>query len=143
MWISKLYLSQIHNQIIGINNQIKAEAAKVSTDDENTVANLSDSLLAFSSLVTNHGYFSEILNILASLTYSKVDFIRFDADKDKGIITLKGYALSYTALAKQIVALRDYKDIKSVDVKGINFTDLGLTFELTLGVSPQLFIKQQ
>lgn len=139
----KVYLAQIQAEIISVNNQIKTEALKVSADDENTVVRLSDSLAAFSGIVSNHSYFSDVFSLIGSLTHSRAVFTKFDADRDKGIINLKGAAQSYTVLAKQMVALRENDYVKNLEVKGINFGNTGLEFELTLGVDPQMFIKKQ
>jgi len=139
----KVYLAQIQAEIININNQIKTEAAKVNIDDENTVAHLSDSLNVFSNLVSNHSYFSNVFDVISSLTYQKVVFTKFDADRETGIIQLKGTAQNYTALAKQMVALRENAYVKNLEVKGINFGTNGLEFELLAGVDSQLFVKKQ
>ena len=139
----KVYLAWIQTEIVNINNQIKTEAAKVNTDDENTVAHLSDSFNAFSGLVANHSYFSNVFDVISSLTYQKVVFTKFDADRETGIIQLKGTAQNYTALAKQMVALRENPDVKNLEVKGINFSANGLEFEFLAGVDSQLFVKKQ
>ncbi len=138
----KVYLAQIQAEIISINDQIKTEAGKVSADDENTVVRLSDSLAAFSGIISNHSYFSDIFSLVGSLTHSKTVFTKFDADREKGIVNLRGLAQSYTILAKQMVALRENDYVKSLEVKGINFGNAGLEFELTMGVDPKIFIKQ-
>lgn len=138
----KVYLAQIQAEITNINNQIKTEASKVSADDENSVIRLSDSLAALDSIVLNHSYFSNTLSLVGSLTHSKTVFTKFDADRDKGVINLKGLAQNYTALAKQMVALRGNDYVKSLGVKGINFGNTGLEFDLTLGVDPKIFIKK-
>lgn len=138
----KVYLAQIQAEIISINNQIKTEAGKVSADDENTVVRLSDSLIAFNGIVSNHSYFSGVFGLIGSLTHSRAVFTKFDADRDKGIINLKGAAQNYTVLAKQMVALRENQYVKALEVKGINFGNTGLEFELTLGVDSQLFLKK-
>lgn len=138
----KVYLSQIQADILDINNQIKTEAAKVNVDDENAVAHLNDSLNVFSDLVSNHSYFSNVLDVVDSLTYSRVVFTKFDADRGKNTIQLKGTAQNYTALAKQMVALRENANVKSLEVKGINFGANGLEFELLAGVDSQLFVKK-
>lgn len=137
----KAYLSQVQAGIIDINNKIKAEAAKVNANDENSVLRLNDSLIVFSSIKTNHSYFSKFLDLLGSLAYARVVFTKVDADRDKGIVQLKGTAQNYTALAKQMVALRENENIGDLEVKGINFSSNGLEFELTLGVNPKIFIK--
>lgn len=139
----KVYLAQIQAEIISINGQIKTEAAKVSADDENAVINLNNSLASLSGIISNHSYFSGVFDLIGSLTHSKTVFTKFDADRDKGIIDLKGSAQSYTALAKQMVALRENNYVKALEVKGINFGSTGLEFELTLGVDPQIFLKKQ
>ncbi len=139
----KVYSSQIQAEIVNINNQIKIEATKVNADDENTVVHLSDSFGVFSVLVSNHSYFSNVFDIIGSLTYQKVVFTKFDANRKAGIIQLKGTAQNYTALAKQMVALRENADVKNLEVKGINFSTNGLEFELLAGVEPQLFVKKQ
>jgi len=139
----KVYLSQIQTEIVNINNQIKTEAAKINVDDENTVAHLSDSFNVFSGLVSNHSYFSNVFDVIGSLTYQKVVFTKFDADRETGIIQLKGTAQNYTALAKQMVALRENADVKSLEVKGINFGANGLDFELLADVESRLFVKKQ
>ena len=138
----KVYLSQIQAEITNINNQIKTEAAKVNIDDENAVVHLNDSLNAFSALVSNHSYFSNVFGVVGSLTYQKVVFTKFNADRETGIIQLKGIAQNYTALAKQMVALRENADVKNLEVKGINFGANGLEFELLAGVDSQLFVKK-
>lgn len=139
----KVYLSQIQAEIANINNQIKTEAAKVNVDDENAVVRLNDSLNAFSALVSNHSYFSNVFDVIGSLTYQKVVFTKFNADRETGIIQLKGIAQNYTALAKQMVALRENANVKLLEVKGINFGANGLEFELLAGVESKLFVKKQ
>jgi len=139
----KVYFARIQEEIISINNQIKTEVGKVSVDDENTVIRLSDSLAALEGIISNHSYFSNVFSLLSSLTYSKAVFINFDADRDKGIINLRGLTQSYTTLAKQIVALRENEYIKTLEIQGINFGNTGLDFGLTLGVDGKIFIKQQ
>ena len=139
----KVYLAQIQAEIISVNNQIKTEAGKVSADDENAVVRLNDSLAALGGIVSNHSYFSGVFSLVGSLTHSRAVFTKFDADRDKNIINLKGLSQSYTALAKQMVALRENDYVKSLEVKGINFGNAGLEFELTLGVDPAMFIKKQ
>jgi len=138
----KVYLAQIQKDIADINTQIEAEAAKVNTDDENTVAHLSDSLNVFNGLVSNHNYFSNVLDTLGSLTYYKVVFTKFDADSGTNLIQLEGVCQNYTALAKQMVTLRENSNVKSLEVKGINFDTNGLKFELSAEVNPQIFLKQ-
>lgn len=138
----KVYLSQLESDIVSINNRIKIESAKVNANDEKSIINLNDSLLIFSSVITNHSYFSNFFEIIGSLTYARVTFTTIDANKEEGIVQLNGDAQNYTALAKQIVALRDSKHIKNLEVKGINFGDKGLEFELLLGVDPKMFLKQ-
>ena len=138
----KAYLAQIQAEIISINNQIKIETNKVSVDDENAVVRLSDSLAALGGIVSNHSYFSDVFSLVGSLTPSRTVFTKFDADRDKGIINLRGLAQSYTVLAKQMVALRENEHIKSLEVKGINFGNTGLEFELMLGVDSKLFLKK-
>ena len=139
----KVYLSQIQAKIVNIDNQIKTEAAKVNADDENTVAHLSDSFNVFSGLFSNHSYFSNVFDVIGSLTYQRVVFTKFDANRETGIIQLKGTAQNYTSLAKQMVALRENTNVKSLEVKGISFGVNGLEFELLAGVEPKLFVKEQ
>lgn len=138
----KVYLSQIHAEIININNKIKVEAAKVNADDENAMVYLNDSFSAFGALVSNHSYFSNVLDTIGSLTHQKVVFTKFDADRETGLFQLKGTAQNYTALAKQIVALRENVNFNGLEVRGINFGDNGLGFELSVTVDPQLFVKK-
>ncbi len=138
----KVYLAQIQTEIVSINNQIKAEAAKVNASDEDTMLRLNDSLGAFGGLAANHSYFSSALETIGALTYKNVVFTKLDADREKGIVQLKGVAQNYTALAKQIVALRENENFKSMEVKGINFGTNGLEFELMAGVVSELFTKK-
>ncbi len=137
-----VYLAQIQTEIIGINNQIKAEAAKVNAGDEETILRLNDSLGAFGGLAANHSYFSNMLETVGALTYKNVVFTKLDADREKGIVQFRGVAQNYTALAKQIVALRENENFKSMEVKGINFGTNGLEFELMAGVVSELFTKK-
>lgn len=137
----KIYLSQIEFSIIDVNNKIKTEAAKVNIGDQDAVLRLNGSLSVFSKLAANHSYFSDFFSLLGSLTYSRVVFTKVDIDRDKGLIQLRGTAKNYTALAKQIVALRDNKDIKSLEIKSINFNTSGLEFEITAIADSKIFVK--
>lgn len=137
----KVYLSQLTGDISRVNNQIKAETAKISVDDENAMIRLSESLDAFRRLSANHSYFSDFFSLLGLLTHSRLVFTKIDADKEKGLVQLKGTAQNYTTLAKQIVALRSNKDIKSLEIKGINFSTNGLEFEIMAFADPKIFIK--
>lgn len=139
----KVYLSRIEADIVNINNQIKVEAAKVNVDDETTVAHLSDSLAAFRNLVANHSYLSNLFEIIGSLTYSKAVFTKVDVSREKNLLQLKGSAQNYTALAKQMVALRENENFSGLEVKGINFGTSGLDFELMMFLDPKVFIKNQ
>lgn len=139
----KFYLSQVQTDIADINNKIKTEIAKVNANDESAMLRLSDSLNVFSNIAANHSYFSKFFDLLGSLTYARVVFTKVDADKDSGIVKLQGTAQNYTVLAKQMVALRENKNINYLEVKGINFGTNGLEFELILGVDPKIFTKQQ
>lgn len=137
----KVYLSRLESDIVAINSKIKTEAAKVSVDDENAVLRLNDSLDAFSRVMASHSYFSNFFDLISSLTYSRLVFTKIDADKEKGLIQLKGTAQNYTALAKQLVSLRSNKDIKSLEIKGINFSTNGLEFEVMAFADPKIFTK--
>lgn len=139
----KVYLAKIQKNIIDIGNEIKTEAAKVSADDEVAVSSLNDSLNTFKDLVKNHAYFSDIFNLIGSLTHSRVVFTKVDIDREKNLIQLKGVAQNYSFLAKQMVAFRENKDVKGLDVKGINFSTSGLDFELQMAVDPKIFIKTE
>lgn len=139
----RVYLAGIGADVLEINNQIRAEAAKVSVDDETAVVQLSDSLSGFRGLAANHSYFSEFFGVINSLTHTRVAFSRINADKEKAQLQLKGTAQNYTVLAKQIVALRENKNVKSLDVRGINFTTHGLDFELIATIDPAIFKAAQ
>jgi len=138
----KVYLSRIEADIVDVNNQIKLEAAKINPDDETTIVHLSDSLAAFQNLVSNHSYFSKFLEVIGSLTYSRVVFTKIDVDHGKNTLQLKGSAQNYTALAKQMVALRENENFSGLEVKGINFGTSGLDFELMMFLNPKIFVKQ-
>ena len=140
--ILKFYLAQIQTEIADINSQIKVEAAKVNTNDEAAMLTLNDSLRAFSGLVANHSYFSDTLETIGALTHEKVVFTKIDIDSKKGTVQLRGTTQSYTVLAKQIVALRENENFKSMEIKGINFGANGLEFELLAEVNFGLFIKK-
>jgi len=84
---------------------------------------------------------SKLLEFVGSLTYSKTVFTKFDADREKGTMQLKGSAQNYTALAKQMVALRENENVKSLEVKNIYFGTSGLDFELTMLLDQQVFIR--
>lgn len=139
----KFYLSQVRTDIADVNSKIRTESSKINSNDKNTVLRLNDSLNIFSDIAANHSYFSEFFDSLDSLTHTRVIFTKIDVDKDLGIVQLRGIVQSYSVLAKQMVALREYKNINNLEVKGINFSTNGLEFELTLGVDSKIFTKQQ
>lgn len=137
----KVYLSQVQKDLDGINEQIKAETAKASVKDETAILRLSDTLRSFNELVTRHTYFSQLLDFVDSHTHSKVIFTKFNANRESSALQLRGLTQNYTTLAKQIVALREDENIKSLEVKGINFTSKGLDFELLMTIDQKIFTK--
>ncbi len=138
----KFFLNTLRAEISDINDQIKTESAKVSVNDENLVIQISNSLNAFKDIQMNHSYFSGLMDLIESLTYSKVAFAKIDVGRDKNLIQLRGTAQNYTALAKQMVALRENENIRTLEVRGISFGTTGLTFELTMEVDPKVFIEK-
>lgn len=136
-----IYLSQIRAGAEDIGKQIKVEAAKVSPKDAEAIARLNDSLGNFNKLILEHVSFAKVLDTVGSLTYQKVTFTDFASDREKNSIQLKGIAQNYTALAKQIVALRKNENIKGLSIKGISFSDKGLSFDIVAEVDPKLFMK--
>lgn len=139
----RIYLFKIQTDIVGINDQIKAEMAKINTKEEEKISRLNDSLVAFSDIVESHSHFSQLLDLIGSLTYSKVVFTRINANKDTLTINLRGLTQNYTALAKQITAFRENENIKGVDVENMTFGTNGLSFELSIILYPKIFIKTQ
>ena len=139
----KIYLFKIQSDTSDINNQIKAESSKVNVDDENTMVRISNTVAVFKAAVANHSYFSDFFSLVNSLTHKRVVFTKIDADKEKSQFQVRGIAQNYTTLAKQMVALRENKSVKSLEVKGINFSSKGLEFELTVGADPAIFTKNQ
>ena len=136
-----IYLSQIRAEVENISNQIKIEAAKVSPKDAEAIARLNDSLGNFNKLILEHISFAKVLDTIGAVTYQKVVFTDFASDREKNSVQLKGIAQNYTALAKQIVALRKNENIKGLAIKGIGFGDKGLSFDIMAEVDPKLFIK--
>ncbi len=136
-----IYLSQIRAETDSIGNQIKIEAAKVNPKDAEAIARLNDALGNFNKLILTHSSFSKVLDVIGALTYQKVVFTDFAADREKNTIQLRGIAQNYTALAKQIVALRQNENIKGLAIKGISFGAKGLSFDIAVEVDSKLFIK--
>ena len=135
----RFYLAQLYNEAIGLNNQIEEAAAAVNIQDEQTVLRFNDSLNAVRSLFANHTYFSSFFNLVSSSTYPKIIYRSLRADAAKNSVQFQGTAQSYTALAKQIVALRALSFIKGVEVSGIAFSTEGLQFSLNIEVKPDIF----
>ncbi|HAJ44555.1 TPA: hypothetical protein DCL87_01215, partial [Candidatus Azambacteria bacterium] len=105
------------------------------------IARLNDSLGNFNKLILEHISFAKVLDTIGAVTYQKVVFTDFASDREKNSVQLKGIAQNYTALAKQIVALRKNENIKGLAIKGIGFGDKGLSFDIMAEVDPKLFIK--
>mgnify|MGYP001591355458 FL=1 len=135
----RVYLNIIQTEVLSVNNQIKTEAAKVSVEDENTIAGLSDTLRSFTGMVNSHAYFSEFFSRLEALTNKRVAFTRFDANTERNFIQLGGVAQNYTTLARQMVAFRESEYVKGVEVRRISFNPTGLEFELSVTVDPKIF----
>lgn len=138
----KVYLSQLQTDLNSINDQIKSEMTQVSVKDENTVLRLNDTLKSFNELAVHHSYFSQLLDLVGSHTYSKVVFTKFNADRENSMLQLRGVTQNYTALAKQILALREDENIKGLEVKEINFGAAGLNFELLMTIDQKIFTKK-
>ena len=139
----RLYLARLQDEVLGLNNQIKEAAAAVNAEDEQTVVRFNESLNTLRSLFANHTYFSSFLSLINSSTYPKVSYNSVQAEAVKNSIQLKGSAQSYTALAKQIVALRENPMILGVAVSGITFGVKNLQFDLKVDVKPDIFRQQK
>ncbi len=139
----RFYLTQLHNEVVDLNNQIKEAAAQVNIQDEQTILRFNDSLNVIRSLFSNHAYFSSLFGILHGSTYPKLSYRSVQVDVSKNLIQLQGKTQSYTSLAKQIIALRNISFVKGVDVSGIVFAVDGLQFGLKIEVNPDIFRQQK
>lgn len=139
----RFYLARLQAEVISLNGKIKEAAAAVNAQDEETVIKFNDSLNVIQGLFANHSYFSNFFNALNSATYPKIFYYSAQADANKNIIQLQGKTQSYTALAKQIVALRANPMVQGVEVASITFTTEGLQFSLKVDVKSDIFHQQK
>lgn len=139
----RVYLSQLYNEVIDLNNRIREAAAQVNIQDEQTVVQFNDSLNSLKGLFANHTYFSKFFALVNSSTHPRVSYRSIQADGAKNNIQLQGVTQSYSILAKQIVAFRSSPLINGVEVTGITFTTAGLQFILKIEVKPDIFRQQK
>ena len=135
----RFYLMRLQNEIVGLNNTIKQIALTVNPEDEQAIVKLNDSLNAIRSVFINDTYFFSFFDLLSRLTYPKISYRSVQADTVKNIVQLQGKAQSYTALAKQIIALRSSPLVKGIEVSGIAFSADGLQFGLKIEVKSDIF----
>jgi len=135
----KIYSSILTKKLTTINNEALALEQKRDRDFEKELLVLDQRFFSASGLLTNHIIWSNALVKIQGLTHPQIQIDTFLADTQDGKIDVKGFASSYTTIAKFVASLLSEEAIADVTLNKIDNKPTGL-LEFNMGI---LFNKNE
>jgi Tfp pilus assembly protein PilN len=122
-----LYQNKIKTNLANIKQNILDLEAKRNSDEEAKIYNADIKLNLVEKLFKNHFYWSQLFTKIQDLVVTEVYFDDFKTSfTDKELTTnLNGNAITYTALARQMVSFKEDEMVKSISLKEMNLSDTG------------------
>lgn len=113
-------------------------------EQEQEVVLFEKKLNNLSKLLTNHIYFSKVLNVLEQLTHPQIYYTNLDFSEEKNLLTIEGVAKNQRALSEAVSGLVNHpEEIKAVAVREMKLVkDKDLTFSLYVFIQPGLLKYQ-
>jgi hypothetical protein len=137
----KFYQKSLLKQSAGLQEQY----AKVfSAQDKTTASQIIDFQkkgAKLQQLLKSHLYTSESFNILAAATLPQVQWQSYDLSVETRKVSLKGLAVSYFILAKQMLALEE-AGFSGIEISGITLDNAGgVAFGVSFNFDPKILQK--
>jgi hypothetical protein len=134
------YEETLSNKISDLDNEIDQINQKISNELDTEVISFQKHLNNLKKMLDDHIYYSNLFSLIEKTTVPTVSFESFNGDVSSKKIQLKGKAISFSSLAKQIVAFREAEEIDKVNFSSASIgTDGGIGFDLSLFLKQEMF----
>lgn len=128
------YLTSLNDELAGLDGQVLAIEQRRDKEAERDIRILNSQLSLIGSLLGRHIFWTKGFDKIERLTVPQLEYLSLNADAEKGEITARVQAPSYSELAKQISAYFADETINGVDASGIVLLANG-------GIGANLLIK--
>ncbi len=126
-------VSRLDNEIVQINQEISQEL-------ETEVVNFQKHLSSLKKMLNEHIYYSNVFRLIEEKTVSTVSFENFVGSVQNKRIELKGKAISFSSLAKQVAAFKKAKEVNKVNFSSATVGAVGgIDFEIALFLKEEAF----
>ncbi len=134
------YEKTLSNKVSDLDNEIDQINEKISQELDTEVISFQKHLNNLKRMLNDHIYYSNVFDLIEKNTVPTVSFESFDGDVPSKKIQLKGKAISFSSLAKQVVAFREAEEISKVDFSSASIgVDGGIGFDLSLFLKQEMF----
>jgi uncharacterized protein YpmB len=132
------YKKTLSDRSFDLSNEIDQINQKISNELDTEVISFQKHLNK--KMLDDHIYYSNVFGLIEKNTVPTVSFESFNGDVSSKEIQLKGKAISFSSLAKQVVAFREAEEINKVDFSsGSIGTDGGISFDISLVLEQKMF----
>lgn len=134
------YKKTLSNRSSNLDNEIGQINQKISQKLDTEVISFQKHLNNLKKMLDDHIYCSNVFSLIERKTVPTVSFESFNGDISSKNIQLKGKAISFSSLAKQVVAFKESEEISKVDFSSANIgTDGGISFDISLFLKQEIF----
>jgi hypothetical protein len=138
----KIYSSNLSGKIEELKKQESSVFESKDKDLAEKIADLEKRAKVAQDFFETHVYTSEILDAIASQTLPKVKWDSYDLSVKNNTVTMKGQAVDYSVLAKQIFALEEEGQFSNIVVSGIALDKAGsVNFNVSCSFDPKILQK--
>ncbi len=111
---------------------------------KNSAIVLSRKVEDFSHIFKEHKITSRFFDLLRASCHPKVQFTSFDFNANAGTVALIGVGQDFQVLGEQILIFKQDKNIKDVEISGINLSKEGdVSFNINFSIEPNLFLNSK
>ena len=140
-----LYKNKLNKDLENIKKEIEFVEQKTDWETAQAIIDLNKKLDVIEELFKNHFYWSELFNKIESLTVPQVYFsnTKLVFSEDKVNIVFAGNALTYLALARQVLSFQEEALMENVEVSGIALGLAGgIDFDISVIFSKDILLKK-
>jgi hypothetical protein len=134
------YEKTLSDKVSGLDNEIDQINQKISNELDTEVISFQKHLNNLKKMLDDHIYYSNVFGLIEKNTVPTVSFESFNGDVSSRKVQLEGKAISFSSLAKQVVAFREAEEISRVDFSSASIgTDGGIGLDISLFLKQEMF----
>lgn len=140
-----LYKNKLNKDLENIKKEIEFIGQKTDWETAQAIIDLDKKLGTIEELFKNHLYWSELFNKIESLIVPQVYFsnTKLVFSEDKVNISFAANALTYIALARQVLSFQEEALVDNVKVSGIGLgSGGGIDFDISVIFSKDILLKK-